>query len=69
MQPRFFMDGLGSSYTDDRVNRGGELGISRLAGAHEVIGVTVLLGIGLVVRPIVSVGSTTLDDAGEKLKY
>ena len=64
----FLALGLGCSSVGDRENTGGYLVTSRLAGADEVFGVLLLVGIDVFVSPTAGIGVKVLQGAGKKLK-
>ena len=64
----FIVCGLDRSSAGDRENTRGNLVISRLAGASEIFGVIVFVGIDAVVRSTAGNGVKTLVDTGKKLR-
>ena len=60
--------GLGCSSAGDRENTGGDLVTSRPAGADEMIGVILLVGVDDVVGPTTGIGVETLEGTDEKLR-
>ena len=63
------MCGLDCSSVGDCEITGGDLVTSLLAGADEVIGVILLVGIDAVVRHTAGIGVNLLEDADKKLRY
>ena len=62
----FSVCGLGCAKVGDRENTGGDLVTSHLAGADEVIGVTLLVEVDAVGRPTTGIGVKILEGAGKK---
>ena len=62
------MRGLGCSVAGDRENTGGDIVISRHAGAGEVFGVILIVVFGAVDRLTAGIGVKTLEEAGKKVK-
>ena len=52
----------------DRENTGGDRVTTRLTGAHELIGVILLVGIDAVILSTAGIGVKTLGGAGKKLR-
>ena len=61
----FLVCGLGCSSVGDRENTGGDLVTSPLAGADEVIGQILLVGIDVVVSTTAGIGVKILERAGK----
>ena len=64
----FHVCGLGCSNAGDREDTGSDLVTSCLAGAAEVIGLTLFVGIDAVVRFTPGIGLKTLESVGQKLR-